>query len=518
MANFFLPGFFNKTFSLKLNIFANFAGTAWQAVLNLGFVPVYLWYLGVEAYGLIGVFAIIQAVLALLDIGLSPMMSRELARLSAQPDKAQEMRDTVRTLESVYWVLAAAGGVITLIVSPFLAVYWINPGQIPTSTVQQVFAIMGISFVAQFSLSLYTGGLVGLQKQVQLNAVNSFFVTIRNVVSVIVISQASEKILAFFVWQAISYILQSITVGLALWRSLPKTEKKAKFQRELLNETWRFAAGMTGINITALVLMQLDKVILSRMLSLRDFGYYALAGTVVTNVFGLLMSPSISFYPKFSNLAEIGDEHGLRKLYHQGSQLMSILIFPASAVLIFFSYELLLLWTRNAEVAANAYLLVSALMVGTAINGLMRMPYYLQLAHGWTKLVFYSNLVGLLVLIPLIIGLTTRFGALGGCLAWMILNVSYFFTVVQIMHRRLLKNELKTWYFRDVLLPLAASLLIVIIARRLFNGNYSPPTVLIGIGLISAATLGAAIAVIPQVRLLLLNYFITFLTARRTQN
>src|SRR3569832_1027981 len=117
------------------------------------------------------------------------------------------------------------------------------------------------------------------------------------------------------------------------------------------------------------------------MLSLRDFGYYTVANMVVLNVFGLLMSGSISFYPKFSELVQLDDTSRLTELYHRGSQLMSVLIFPAGAVLIFFSYPLLALWSRNEETALNAYLLVSVMAIGTAINSLMRLPFYLQLAY-----------------------------------------------------------------------------------------------------------------------------------------
>ena len=46
---------------LKWNAIANFIGQSWSAVVALLFVPVYIDYLGVEAYGLIGIFALLQA-------------------------------------------------------------------------------------------------------------------------------------------------------------------------------------------------------------------------------------------------------------------------------------------------------------------------------------------------------------------------------------------------------------------------------------------------------------------------
>ena len=70
---------------LKRNLVANYAGQAWSAVMGLAFIPVYIHYLGVEAYGLIGLFAVLQAWLALLDMGLTPTLAREMGRYTGVP-------------------------------------------------------------------------------------------------------------------------------------------------------------------------------------------------------------------------------------------------------------------------------------------------------------------------------------------------------------------------------------------------------------------------------------------------
>jgi len=70
--------------------------------MALLFIPLYIKFLGIEAYGLIGLFMTMQALFMLLDMGLGATVNREMARLSVLPDKAQEMRDLVRSLEVIY--------------------------------------------------------------------------------------------------------------------------------------------------------------------------------------------------------------------------------------------------------------------------------------------------------------------------------------------------------------------------------------------------------------------------------
>src|SRR5246500_5984874 len=110
----------------KLDLAANFVGVGWSALVQIACVPVYLRFLGVEAYGLIGFYLMLQAILQVLDLGLSPTMNREMARYSVQPEKADEARDLVRTLEAGYWLIGLVLGVALLAAAPWIAAPWIK--------------------------------------------------------------------------------------------------------------------------------------------------------------------------------------------------------------------------------------------------------------------------------------------------------------------------------------------------------------------------------------------------------
>ena len=79
-----------STPSVRRNIAANFAGKAWHGIFSLAFVPIYIKLMGVEVYGLLGIFLSLSALFALLDTGLSATLNRELSRLSVAENSAQE--------------------------------------------------------------------------------------------------------------------------------------------------------------------------------------------------------------------------------------------------------------------------------------------------------------------------------------------------------------------------------------------------------------------------------------------
>jgi O-antigen/teichoic acid export membrane protein len=91
---------------LKHNLIANYLGQGWVAIMGLAFIPFYIKYLGIESYGLIGFFALLQAWLSLLDIGMTPTLEREMARLTGLAHSAQLIRDLLRSIEVIAFAIA----------------------------------------------------------------------------------------------------------------------------------------------------------------------------------------------------------------------------------------------------------------------------------------------------------------------------------------------------------------------------------------------------------------------------
>jgi O-antigen/teichoic acid export membrane protein len=491
---------------LKKNIAANFVGSFWQALMALLFIPIYIKFLGIEAYGLIGLFMTMQALFTLLDIGLGATVSREMARLSVLFDKAQEMRDLVRSLEVIYWCLAAGIGITVMVLSPYIAYNWVKPEQLPPAVIQQTIVVMGLAIAFQWPVGFYSGGLMGLQRQVLLNAVNSTIATFRWCGAALVLWLVAPTIYAFFLWQIFVSVSHVFLTALFLWRSLPAAEKRPMFQGRILLGVWRFAAGMSGITILATLLTQTDKIILSKMLSLEMFGYYTLAGMVAMTLYRLIGPVFLAVYPRFTQLVTLNDQETLKQLYHKTCQFMAVLILPATAVLAFFSYEVLLLWTGNPVTAENTYMLASILIIGTALNGLMNIPYALQLAHGWTGLAFYVNLVSVVLLVPLTIFMTWKYGAVGAAIVWVILNSGYIIIAVQFMHRRLLTTEKWIWYRKDVCVPILVAFATAGASRLLVNSDaMSKPLILLVLFFVSVCTLGLTAAITPTTRIFISN-------------
>ena len=448
---------------LRSNILANFAGKGWTALMALVFVPVYIDFIGIEAYGLVGIFLSLLALSTILDLGLSTSLNKELAHKSVDPENnAQDMNNLVRTLELVFWGVAIVIAGIIALAAPLLTKYWLSPKTLSNDQVFQAVILMGIAIACQWPFTLYSGGLMGLQQQVKQNIILVIFSTLRGIGAILVLWLISPTIQAFFIWQLAVSLLQTITTRVILKMCLPHTEHGGHFHLSLLKKLWRFAAGMTLITMLAILLTQLDRIILSKMLSLEMFGYYTLAALVASSVYVLALPIQSALFPRFSQLVSKGDDQELARLYHQSCQWATLAVMPVAVVIALFSEQILLLWTMDQEVATHTHELVSLLIIGSSLHAMMLLPYSLQLSYGWTSLGFYINLASVIILIPCMVYLTSLYGAIGAAIVWLALNVGYVFIGIQLMHRKILKAEKWRWYFQDLAIPLTGVTIVAL--------------------------------------------------------
>jgi O-antigen/teichoic acid export membrane protein len=178
---------------------------------------------------------------------------------------------------------------------------------------------------------------------------------------------------------------------------------------------------------------------------------------------------------------------------------------PVGILVALFAREILVIWIQNPITVANTHFLVSLLITGMALNGLMSLPYALQLAHGWTSLAFYTNLTSIIVLIPLLVIAISHNGASGAAAIWIVLNSGYVLISPHIMHRRLLKGERWRWYVYDVGLPMIVTLAVVVIGRLLIRGQMSLPAMLVYLMIVLALALTSAVLVAPHIRIWVLE-------------
>jgi len=375
--------------------------------------------------------------------------------------------------------------------------------------VAQAFVIMGVVAALRFIENIYRSSIVGLEKQVILNIVTSGMATLRGLGTVGVLVWVAPTISAFFVWQGIVSAISAGFFIIILYRALPASKRKGRFSWPAILNIWRFAAGIMFITFLSFLLMQSDKILLSRLLSLEHFGYYALAAMVANSLYMLVTPIDLAFFPRLTALVSQEDQPLLIATYHLGSQLITVFVGASAIILIMFGEMVLTLWTRDPELAQRIAPLLSLLSLGTMLNCLMHMPYQLQLAHGWTRLTIYVNSIAVLLLVPAIFWVAPKYGAEGVACIWVILNASYLIFAIHFMFKRLLTTEKWRWYRQDIVIPLIAAAVMAGIARVVITKDAGTLVLFVLIVASSALTLAAAALSAPLVRQRIHHFYVT---------
>ncbi len=485
--------------SIRWNLAANFVGQGWRALMALLFVPFYLRILGVEAYGLIGLYAGLQLALALFDAGLRPTLAREMARFTGGAMNADGIRTLLRSIELPLLALSAIIALIMVAAAPWLAAHWVHPQSLDPATVTQAFRMMGLVAAAQFLEAAYDSSLSGLQRQVLQNVIVTFIATLRGFGALVVL-WLDPRLTAFFLWQAAVAGLSCLLLAVAVYRSLPPASGRVHFSGAALKPVRRYALGVFGIALLSLLLTQSDKFVLARFMPLADVGQYALAASLVGAIAMLSGPIGNAFYPRLTQLRQIGDQAALARTFHRLSSLMALVVGSAAAMLVQFGDRVMNAWIHDPDLSARAAPVLALLALSGLFNTLTSLPYLLQLANGVTGLTLRINLAMLVIFVPMLLVTVSRFGGIGAAACAAGLNLSGMILSAALTFPRLLPGAARQWWLHDLARPIGLVFGAAFVLARMVPVAASPGLELLSLLLCGGLVLGLAVAADDEIR------------------
>ncbi|MFO1418850.1 MAG: oligosaccharide flippase family protein [Methylotetracoccus sp.] len=438
--------------SLRANVIANYVGQAYSVLIGIVLVPAYLHYLGPEAYGLIGVFTLMQSWLQLLDFGLSATLMRETARFRAGAIDSVMLLELLHRLEGLFVMVALIVAGSIAFGSETLATRWLELKTLPIREVGIALALMGGSVALRLIGGLYRGIINGFERQVWLNGFVISSATLRfgGVLLVLVFIEASPG--AFFTYQIAVAAFELLVLMIKSYRLLParpddtESTNISRSSPGLL----RFAATIAFTSTVFVLVSQTDKLLLSRWLPLDQYGYLTLALTAAGGI-GMIGAPiGQALLPRLTALvAETAVPKALL-LYRRSSAIACLLAAPVSLSLACFAEPFLWAWTGDHTAAVAGADTLTLYSLGNAILVPAAFAYYLQYAFGELRLHFWGSALFLALLMPLLVHLVPQYGARGAGWSWLMTCSAYFAFWVPLVHRRFAPGLHLRWLVRDV--------------------------------------------------------------------
>lgn len=435
----------------------------WGAVLSILLVPIYVKLLGIESYGLVAFYATLSGALAILDVGLSASIIRQVAIYKTQTNNEKELKNLIFTVEVINWLIAVVLGISIVLLANPIAVNWVKANQIDSQTIQQSIILMGVVFAFQFPVSVYDGALVGLQQQNANAILNLIFTTVKAVGVLILLYFLKPTIELYFIWQVVITILYTFAMRAFVYKKVNAPHIKSIFSITELKVIWRFAAGIAATSIVIFFITQVDKIIVSR--NLEQLSYYSLAFLLASGITAIISPLQTIIYPKLTQFVTTQNDKALIELYHKSCKWISIIVFPIGFTLIIFAKDILLLWTKNELLTTNTAPILQIVVAGTICNCLMIVPYYLTLAKGNPKYGLYQNIIAAIILVPLLLVWYKKYGALGASFVWLVVNASCLLISLPILTKLYIKNQYLHWLKNDIIQPLVFAIIIIFLAK-----------------------------------------------------
>ena len=283
---------------LRRRLPTNFVGQMVTVSLGIVMVSIYVRHLGVEAYGLIAINAVLLGWVLVLHFGLSPTLCREVGSPRAGTGSKAEVG---LLLEKMILATSAILFVLSIFIAPYFAERWLNASTLPPSVIRPAFVLMMLTAIARWLGAIYRGGVVGIDRQVALAGIVITFAVLR-VVLVMPIIMIWPRIEFFFVWQLLAIVVEAAAMRTLLGRTFDIPFVSARFSWRVLSSRAKLSLSIALATMTCTA--QIDKIAPAKMLPLADFAVFSLATLLASGILLLANPIQQAFVPRLTTGAD----------------------------------------------------------------------------------------------------------------------------------------------------------------------------------------------------------------------
>lgn len=439
--------------SIKRNVVANYMSQAYVAMVGILIMPLLMKYLGPEAFGLIGFFAMVQVVFTVLDVGLTPTIGRESSRYKAGAISSVQYAQVYRVVSVWFTLVASVGGCLLFFSSSLIASEWLKSNNLPEDQLISALQIIAISVSFRWMCGLYRGVISGAEKFIWLGIVSVVISTLRFVIVLPVMWLFGFTTEVFFLHQLFVAIFEFVALRGKSKKLMPivvlnKTERKLSVEQ--LRPILGFALKISIASVIWVFVTQSDKLVLSGLLTLSDYGYFTLATLIASSISVLGGPVGSALMPRMTQLESQGEQYELVQIYRRYTRIVAVISGAAVMTVASFANILLVAWTGDQNIATNASPILIFYALGNGVLAMTVFPYYMQYAKGDLTLHLRGNVIFVATFLPLLIYCVRNYGPISAGYVWLGMHSLYFLLWVPRVHNRFIPKFHSKWLFLDV--------------------------------------------------------------------
>lgn len=409
-------------------------------------IPVYVKFFGLELYGIISLFATLNLFLQVLDFGIYPTLIKETSQ-RYQKTTQYKLEKYIKCFLIINLIIALLIILISIFSSNYLAEEWFNKSNISKSTISNCLMLIGFQIACRWPILIFQGILFGSPIARYGFILNILIITINALGSLILLYIFKIGIESFLIWQIISGLFYTLIIYLTCKFKLAII-LKSKIKIRDFKSSFNVSSQLWLVTASAILFSQIDKILLSNLVSLDNYGLYMLAVSAA-GILQIVINPFYTiFFPKFSKMFIQKQFNHIHNLYNLLLKLMAAFIFPLGLFLVISSDIFIYLWTRDENLAFLIAPIFNLLLISSIINGINYVPYILQLSYGKNWIPILLNIMSTILMFPFLYIFVSFYGVLGG--GALLMMFQFVIMIINpIIIKKFVENDLliKNYFF-----------------------------------------------------------------------
>jgi len=355
------------------NLAMLFISKAGGVLVVLLFMPMFYRILGAAQFGVVAVILSLQALLVMLDLGMSTMVGREVAvHGTGSPNSAKMWRNAEVVLSVFYLGLLLLAGLWGAFSSPA------NLSGASTAAIALLFWAMVLQNLGQTLL-------LGAKSYQAASSLQLFGALFRAAITLIALQKIAATVPVFIAAQLLTTLLQLTLTRWACRRTL-----KAHLPAGLIIR-YDFAGckallkqgkPLLIFGLAGAAVMQLDKPIIAAFISAQEVSTYFLAVTFCMTPIAVLAGPvSQYFQPKLLSLVSDGNTLETKRLVARFVFVLLMVTALPSLALWFYRDFWVALWLGNTININQVVKYIAVLLPGVVIGALGYIPFAMLTAQ-----------------------------------------------------------------------------------------------------------------------------------------
>jgi len=501
---------------MRYNIIANLFTALLFILLPAIIFPLYIKVLDAERYGLFTFYFVILIYFKIFDLGITPAFNRFIAH---EVDK-KFVRNLLKNFEIFFLFLSVVIIFITFIFKNYVSDHWLISTNVSIDSMNRSIIIISLIVSTKFFISIYRGGINGLEQQIWINSVKvffEFFSLIGGLLFIYAINSFSQFSYNFDISYLFLFFLLFSFFELWICRKklisfLPKKTNLRLLDFSPFRKILSFIL-MSAITTSSWLLVNwFDRIIFSGSLNLKYYGFYVTITLFASLALMIVVSINTALLPRITNLISINKVDKMKEYFNLTLLLNISVIFSICVIIVIFSNELLIVWTGNSELSTWGHKTLTIYVLGySSIAFTHTITTYLT-SIGKLKIPTIMNIIWAPIMIFLFYYASQKSSIYFAGLYWFIVNTIYLFIYILLCYinfkdifnwQRIIINFIKILIISFFLI----GILINVKEYILFNNRL---IMLIEISTIYSLIFLSFIISIKQLRELFINYSLVF--------